>query len=468
MHRSVMGRVGCMRPLVRAIPSARPLARRSAGAVVALLLGNLLSLAAGAQTLVASYQLARDADPKYRAALFQAQATGTLQAQARAGFLPTARFDAEVLETRQRILSSENPIFGAGSTRFPTQQQTLTITQPLFRKDVIERFAQARLSIQQANYSLLAAEQDLILRATAAYLLVLAGNDALAFAIAERDALGRALELAREKLKMGLGTITVLHDATARAALAKAREIESRNKLADAQQGLREIIGQAPLPVQTLRVDFALALPDPPQVERWLDAAMSRNLSLLARTAGVDVARLEIERQKAAHYPSLNLALTQTRKDSGSTLFGGGSNVDTREVALRLSIPLFEGGMVLATTKEAEYKHLKAREEREQERRALDRQTRAAYEGTVSGVGLVQALAQLVTAQQAAVEAKEQGYAAGISTLLPVLDAQRDLFAARRDHAQARYEYLINRLRLEQAAGSLSETHVVGVSAALQ
>lgn len=427
-----------------------------------------MSQAAGAQTLVAAYQQARAADPKYRGAAHLAQATGTLHDQAFAGFLPSARVDLESADTRQRIISSENPIFGAGITDFPTTNRTLTITQPLFRKDVIERFEQAKVTIQQANFTLLAAEQDLILRTTAAYLMVLAGNDALALATAEREALGRTLELARERLKMGLGTITVQLDATARFALAQAREIEARNKLADAAQGLREITGQPPLALQSLRPDFPLALPEPLDLDRWVSAAMERNLALRARAAGVEVAQREIRRQAAAHYPSVNLVYTQNRKNSGSTLFGGGSDVDTRELALRLTVPLFEGGLVRAVTKEAEFRALKAKDEHEQERRALDRQTRAAYEGTVSGVGLVQALAQTVTAQKALVEAKEQGFAAGLSTLLPVLDAQRDLYAARRDHAQARYDYLINRLKLEQAAGSLAEVHLVGVSAALQ
>jgi outer membrane protein len=432
------------------------------------LAGGLLAAAAGAQTLIAAYQQARDADPRYRGAAHLAQATGTLHDQAFAGFLPSARIDLESADTRQRIISSENPIFGAGITDFPTTNRTFTITQPLFRKDVIERFEQAKVTIQQANFTLLAAEQDLILRTTAAYLTVLAGNDALALATAEREALGRTLELARERLKMGLGTITVQLDATARFALAQAREIEARNKLADAAQGLREITGQPPLALQSLRSDFPLALPEPLDLDRWVSTAMERNLALRARAAGVEVAQREIRRQNAAHYPSVNLVYTQNRKNSGSTLFGGGSDVDTRELALRLTVPLFEGGLVRAVTKEAEFRALKAKEEHEQERRALDRQTRAAYEGTVSGVGLVQALAQTVTAQQALVEAKEQGFAAGLNTLLPVLDAQRDLYAARRDHAQARYDYLINRLKLEQAAGSLAEVHLVAVSAALQ
>lgn len=424
--------------------------------------------AAQAQTLIDTYRRALEADPKYRAVLYTARATETLHDQAFAGFLPTLRFEAESIETRQRILSSENPIFGPGTTDFPTRSRTLSLVQPLFRKDVIERFEQAKASVQQASYTLLAAEQDLMLRTASAYLQVLAAQDALAFATAEREALGRALELAREKLKSGLGTITVLHDATARHALAQAREIESRNKLADARQGLHEITGREPQALQTLRSELPLAMPEPADLGAWIAAAREGNLSLRARAAAVEVAAIEINRQKAAHYPSVNMVYTQNRKDSGSTLFGGGSNVDTRELSLRLSVPLFEGGAVLAVTKEAGFKHLKAREEHEQERRALERQTRAAYEGLVSGMGLVQALAQSVLAQQSAVAAREQGYAAGINTLLPVLDAQRDLFAARRDHAQARYDVLVNRLKLAQAAGSLSETHLAEVGAALQ
>lgn len=441
----------------------------SGGCVLALgLLVLPLLAAAQAQSLGDTYRQALAADPKYRAVLYTARATDTLRDQAFAGFLPTLRFEAESIETRQRILSSENPIFGPGTTDFPTRNRTLSLVQPLFRMDVIARFEQAKASVQQASYTLLAAEQDLMLRTASAYLQVLAAKDALAFATAEREALGRALELAREKLKSGLGTITVLHDATARHALAQAREIESRNKLADARQGLQEITGAEPRALQTLRADVAPALPEPAELGAWLGAAREGNLSLRARAAAVEVAAFEIDRQKAGHYPSVSMAYTQNRKDSGSTLFGGGSNVDTRELSLRLSVPLFEGGAVLAVTKEAGFKHLKAREELEQERRALERQTRAAFEGLVSGVGLVQALAQSVLAQQSAVAAKEQGYAAGINTLLPVLDAQRDLFAARRDHAQARYDVLINRLKLAQAAGTLSETHMAEVGAALE
>ena len=110
---------------------------RFAGALTVFLLPFL----ARGETLVEAYKLARQSDPKFKAAQFEYKANGTAIDQARAGFLPTARFEVDKIETRQRILSSNNPIFGAGVTNFPTGTQTLSVTQPIFRKDVIERFA---------------------------------------------------------------------------------------------------------------------------------------------------------------------------------------------------------------------------------------------------------------------------------------------------------------------------------------
>lgn len=440
------------------------LALTAACAVAALLLPSL----ARAESLVEAYKLALQNDPKYRAAQAEYRASGTAVDQARAGFLPTVRFDLERTETRQRILRSQNPIFGAGVTDFPTNNDTLSINQPIFRKDVIERFAQAKAIVRQAEFQRLAAEQDLQLRTTAAYLVVLAATDSLALAKAEREAVGKALDLAREKLRMGLGTIVNQHDAAARYAVTQAREIEAQNRLRDAQQGLREITGKLIESAQTLREAFPLETPEPAVIERWLESAFEKNLALRARREAVEVARQEVERQRAGHFPSLNLLLNHNRRNSGSTLFGGGSDVETTDLTLRLSVPIFEGGLTSAVTREAAFRYQKSLEELEQERRAIERATRASYDGTLAGVGLVRALRQSVVSQESALQAKDQGYRAGLFTLLPVLDAQRDLYLAKRDYAQSRYDYLFNRLRLKQAAGTLSEVDLASVGAALQ
>jgi outer membrane protein len=428
----------------------------------------LLPFLAQGESLSEAYKLARQSDPKFRAAQAEYRANGTVLDQARAGFLPTVRFDIDKIETRQRIISSNNPIFGAGVTTFPTDNQNLSITQAIFRKDVIERYAQAQAVVRQAEFAALAAEQDLQIRTAAAYLSVLAAQDAMELASAERQALGKALDLARERLKGGLGTITNQHDASARFASSQAREIEAQNRVRDARQGLREITGRLIENMQKLREEFPLQVPDPAAVERWIDAALEQNLGLRVKREAIEVARQEVERQRAGHYPSLNLLVNYNKKDAGSTLFGGGSNVETTDVTVRLSVPIFEGGLTSAVTREAAFRYQKAQEDADQERRAVDRATRAAYDGTLSGIELVRALKQTVISQQSALEAKEQGFKSGLFTLLPVLDATRDLYVAKRDYELSRYEYLLNVLRLKQAAGTLSETDLERLGAALQ
>ena len=434
------------------------------------LVAVLLLFAGGVQgeTLLEAYKLAHENDPKFRAAQAESRASGTAIEQARAGFLPVARFEVDALQTRQRINSSNNPIFGAGVTTFPTFSQTLSITQPVFRRDAIERYRQAKAVVRQAGLTVLAAEQELLLRTTAAYLAVLAASDNLALARAEREAVGKALDLAVERLRSGLGTITNQHDALARHAVAQAREIEAQSKLADAKQGLWEITDRSISAYQSLRPEFSLARPDPAGIESWVETALAQNLSLRARDAAVEIAQQEVKRQRAGHYPSLNLLLSHNRRDAGSTLFGGGSNVSTTDITLRLSVPLYEGGLTSAITREAAHRLEKSREELEQERRAVERATRASFDGVISGIGLVGALKQSVVSQESALESKDTGYKAGRFTLLAVLDAQRDLFLAKRDLAQSRYDYLLNLLKLKQAAGTLSEDDLGAVHDALQ
>lgn len=431
-----------------------------------------MASAAQAVTLTEVYSLAQQNDAKFRSVRAETRASGTAVDQARAGFLPTVRYDMERTETRSNVLRNENTVNAIGARVYPTDSRTLSITQPIFRMDAIARFGQAKSVVKQSEFTLMAAEQDLMLRTTVAYLSVLAATDSLGLARKEREAVGKVLELARERLKSGLGTITNLHDATARHAVTQAREIEAENKLRDAQQALREITGRSINDLQTLKPSFPLAKPEPAVVERWVEAALDQNMILRARQASVEVARQEVERQRAGHYPSLNLLVSHNRRDAASSvvngIFGAGTLVETTDVTLRLSVPLFEGGLTTAVTEEAAQRYQKAQEDLEGERRSTERATRAAYDGTLGAVSMVDALRQSVISQESALEAREQGFRAGLFSLLQVLDAQRDLYLARRDYAQARYDYLLSRLRLRLATGQLSEADLIDVGAALQ
>lgn len=421
------------------------------------------------QTLLEAYELALQNDPKYLAAKAEAGASSTAIDQARAGFLPKIMFDLERVKTRQEVEQSDNPVFGTGTETYYTTRHTLAINQPVFRKEVIERFKQSKAVVKEAEYTVLAAEQDLIVRTVTAYLIVLAAQDSVELATAERKALGQLVETAKKRKKYGLGTVTQLDDAEARYAVATAREIEAKSKLRDAYQGLREITGEYTDSVQVLVIeDFPLEYPEPKSVESWLELAFKNNLVLLARRENVNVARLEIKRQSARHYPSLDLKLNRNYKDEGSTLYGGGSEIETTDLLLQLQVPIYEGGAVKSATEEAAYRYQKAQEEYEYEYRSLDRRTRAAFDSIVSGVSLIEALNKSVEAQQSALKSKLEGYKSGLNTMLPVLDAQRDLYRVKRDHLQSRYDYLINRLRLKLAVGTLAEADVAYAASKLQ
>jgi outer membrane protein len=443
-------------------------AKWSASHLVFALATVLLAGHSHSETLLESYQLAHSSDPKFRAAQADYRASATGIEQARAGYRPVVKFEMEQTTTDQEILSSKNPVFGAGRTTFDTTNQTLSITQAIYRKDVLVRMAQSEAVVRQAELTVLASEQDLLLRTTSAYLSVLAAKDSLALAAAEREALGRALDLAQEKLQMGLGTITAKHDAAARFAVTQAREIEAGSKLQDAIQSLREITGKNMASFESMRAEFALPRPDPEDEESWVQTATDQNLTLRARREALTVAGQEVKRQSSGHYPSLNLVLSQNRRDAGSTLFGGGSNVQTTDVTMRLTVPLYEGGLTSAVIREATHRLERAQEDMELEHRTVDRATRAAYQGSLNGIRLIHALAQSEVSQASALEAKNVGFKAGIYTMLAVLDAQRDLYIAKRDHAQSRYDYLLNVLKLKQAAGTLSESDLLSVHAALQ
>jgi len=262
-----------------------------------------------------------------------------------------------------------------------------------------------------------------------------------------------------------LVAIANLHDAKARFAVKDADVVAAQNDLDDKLQALREIAGKVFTRLKPLRDAIPLDQPEPNNMDHWVEKALSQNLLLEARRQAVEVAQQEIGRQQAGHYPVVDLVATQNRKDTGGSLFGGGSNVETSDIMVRLSIPIYSGGLISG---EAMKRYDGAREDLERDARQTERQTRAAFQGVTGGVSRVQALAQGVTSAESARELKVEGYKSGLETILQVLDAERDLYAAKRDSARARYDFLLNRLRLKQAVGTLSEADLDAINRMMQ
>ncbi len=403
------------------------------------------------------YQLAVDNDPILQSAIFEKLSIKEGRKQAIARMLPTIAGSAELTETTQDIKSSDNSVFGVGETDFSTTSYSLTLTQPVFHWDLIEGYQQAKIQNLQAEAEYALAQQELIVRVADLYLQALSAKDQLVFANAEETAVNKQFELASSRFEMDLVPITDLHEAKARLATVQARTIDAKNLLDDALQGLAEVTGKTVDNLNPLKAKIALISPDPGHIDHWIDSALEQNLAIEMQHQAIKIAEKEVSRQRSGHYPNLDLIGRYNNKDTDGTLFGGGSEVETTDILLQLNVPLFQGGYVNSRVREARHQLSAAKQEYVKQTRAVERLTRSAYLGVNSALKRVDALEESVTYNELALVSKQKGFLSGLYTSLAVLDAERDLYLVKQDFAQARYDYILNSLRLKQAVGSLSD-----------
>ncbi len=445
----------------------------------------LLALALGGAApahgvdLLEIYALAQEGDPQYRQALASRRAAQELRPQALARLLPAAAFRADAFTNHQDIKTSqfdpnENPV---DKINFNSHGYTLDLAQPLFRGDRIMGYLQAGNHLRRADAELAAAEQDLIMRAAAAYFDVLAAYDNLNFADTEKKSLARQLEQAQQRFDVGLTAITDVQEAQAGYDQAVALEIEAKNNVDNAREALREITGRyfsglAVLDASricrgrfetrceyisglaALNEAMPLAAPEPGEIETWTATALEQNPGVIAAQYAVDISRQEIKRRRAGHLPAVDLVARHDLSKSGGRFGTFESAVSS--VGVQLNVPIFQGGYVHSRAREARRRLELEQQRLEQARRRAQRMTRQAYLGIISGISRVKALKQAVVSSETALRATEAGFEVGTRTAVDVVAAERLASQARRNYARARYDYLLSTLRLKQAAGALA------------
>ena len=405
---------------------------------------------AAAENLFEVFEFALKSDPEFLAAGADNRAAQEIRPQARAGLLPEVglSFTTQWHE-RQRLpdLRSDN--------------LTLNVAHPIWRRDRRIAFDQSDSRIARADALYAAALQDLMVRVAERYFGVLVAEDELSFARATLEAFEQQLAQSRQRFEVGLIAITDVEEAKAGFDLSRAQLIEAENALDIAREALRETTGEYQEALAPL-TDMHLVMPEPADIDQWTETALDQNLRLLAARHDTETARREIERIQAGHSPTLDAVGTLGLNDSGSSPAG-----ETRRanVGLRMNLPLYSGGSVLSRTRESRHRYQQTLDMLERERRRAQRETRDAYLGVNSGISRVRALEQAVRSNQTATEAIEAGFQVGTRTSVDVLDAQRELFRARRDLAEARYGYILDVLRLKRAAGILSEDDLRLISA---
>lgn len=430
----------------------------------------LLAVAASAAAadLADLYRLARDSDAAYASARASWAAAQEKLPQGRAGLLPAASLSA-FTQYNDREIRFRNPATPTAASQFNSNALTLSLTQPLYRRQNWVAFEQAKTQVQQADAQFALAAQDLILRVAQAYFDVLLAQDTVAFAEAQKAAIGEQLAQAKRNFEVGTATITDQHDAQARYDLTVAQEIAARNDLEIKRRQLAQVIGRAAPALAPLGKELPLALPDPNRIESWVQQATTSSIQVIINEASLTFAQQEVDRNRGGHHPTLDAFASYSDSSSGSGLQGGFGNDSTSKiVGLQLALPLYQGGATASRVREALANEEKARQDLENARRSAELAARQGFLGVTSGVAQVHALQAALVSSQSSLDSTRLGLEVGVRTQVDVLNAQQQLFSTRRDLAQARYNYILSLLRLKAAVGTLTEDDIVKVNAWLE
>ena len=406
-----------------------------------------------ANNLVELYQSAESNDPTFQEVISNYRARLERKPQAWAALRPNISLSANTQYNDQDIKIDNNAFGGSGVVDFNSRGYRLNLTQPVFRLNRIRALETADLEINQAASEIELARQDLIIRLSERYFGLLSANDNLEFAIAEEESLKRQFEQAEERFDVGLIAITDVQEARAGFDRAVAAKLRAQNEIDVAEENLREVVGEFDQMNPVLNEEMPLLTPDPESIDSWTESALGQNLNIIAAQYGADITRQQIKIESAEHYPTVDIVANHGRDTTGGR-FGGTSTLGTA-VGIELNIPLYTGGLVSSRVREAVQLHESALNRLEISRRGAERQTRSAYLNVMSGISEVNALKQALISTETALEATQAGFEVGTRTAVDVVTAERSVQDSRRNYANARYEYLLDTLRLKQAAGTL-------------
>jgi outer membrane protein len=421
-----------------------------------------------AEDLLQIYREAQQNDAVYAAARHQVEAGRERGPQGLALLLPTLNLTGNATRTRTEV-ESRDPSVSPSFVRYPDNAgYTLTLNQPLYRPQNWFQYRQSDHLVRQAEATFGQAYQDLIVRTATAYFDVLAAHDTLALVRAQKEATAEQLAQAKRNFEVGTATITDTHEAQARFDLIGAQEIAAQNDLESKRRALTVLTGREITELKPMGPDVRLTPPNPPDMQAWVELAERHAYPVQIAEAAAEVAALERRRTNAAHLPTVDLVATHGQSAASATSESSvGRETMSTVVGVQLAMPLFQGGALNSRSRETAALALKARDDVENARRNSVLATRQNYLAVINGIAQVAALEQALVSSQSALDSNKLGYEVGVRINIDVLNAQQQVFSTRRDLAVARYNTIVNSLRLKAAAGALREEDLEEVNRAL-
>ena len=424
--------------------------------LVASALSGLSS--ARAQSLLELYDAAHGFDATYLSARALAESVPYRIEQAEALLRPSAS-----LGTSASRVELNPPIFQSYGSN--TLALTLSGRQPLFNRANEATVRQAEKSLDVSLADLDSAEQELILRLSQAYFEVLGAQDTLATTRTNKAAISEQLASAKRNFEVGTATITDTREAQARFDLATAQEIAAQNDLVTKRIALDQLVGRPNVEPKQLAVPVALPAVQPDSADAWVRLAEGQHPAIRRAQFALEIARLETAKAKAAALPTIDAvgSVSGGRGAIGGQLGSLPGNSATATVGVQLNMPLYSGGQIQNRVKETLVLEDRSLNDLEAARRGVSQATRQAFYTLQSGAAQVRALEAAESSSLLALEATQLGYRVGVRVNLDVLNAQTQLFQTRRDLARARYDVLLNNLRLRQAAGQVTAQDIAAV-----
>jgi TolC family type I secretion outer membrane protein len=442
------------------------------GALKWLAVGSTLlcmSLPASPMDLLQAYQAAQSNDASILASRATAVAERERLPQARAQLFPNL---SASLSHNKNDLESTAPNFSGveqtTNSSYPSNNKTLTLRQPVFRKQLMAQYRQAAAQVDDADAALAVEEQNLAVRVSGAYFEAMLTHDQLALVLAQQKAFTEQLDAARKTYAAGSGTRTDVDEAQARLDMNLAQEIEARQDVAYTLQQLQTLVNQPIDKLATLRVaSLELLEPQPNRLQDWLDRAELNSPQLQSLRARVEIARHETEKARAGHYPTLDAIAQWTDSDSESV-----SNTKQRYVnkliGMQLNIPLFAGGYVNSQVRQTLAGLERAGQLLEAGRRDLGLRVSKEFRGVTENIPKIRALEQALRSADQMVLSSQKSFQAGSRTVLDISNAEQQRMVVQRDLAQTRYLYLISRIRLLALVGGADFEAVAAVNRVLQ
>lgn len=449
---------------MRTVP---PLARHLGRVAIASALCALAAGGVGAVTLQQAYEAALTNDPAYRMNFYENEGAKENVILGRSGLLPQLganytgnRNHADQTTTQQGQDFVTHP-------SYISRNSTVQVRQVLFSMDAMARYREGKIQTKQGAAQFEANTGEVLLRVVGAYLEALLASDQLMLAQAQRETYVEQQKVNARMFEKGEGTRTDVLETQARLDLAEAQVVEAVDNVTATRNTLEGVIGMDPGALDHLGAGFRFAPLTPEKFEDWKVLALANNHDLEAARLASEVARLEIDRQRAGHTPRVDLIAAYSKSNADQINTYNQSSVN-RSIGVQVNIPLYSGGSVNATTRQAVAGYERAKADLDNKTNKVMVELRKAHDLVVSSVRRVGALEKAVESGKLLMTATEQSIKGGVRINLDLLNAQQQTFSSQRDLAQARYAYLLAVLRLRANAGTLSGADVREIAAYFQ